>query len=158
MLGDYEVGVFEQKWEEMVGCFRVEDREWILDKYGKKNMWTIAHIRGKFFVGFRMTSRCEILHVVLKRYTEFVQHFQRCLSYIRYREDLANFKSSTGQPVMLTHFQQLERPATIIYTRQIFMLFRSMLHKASTLKVIYEKETSSCKIYQVSKFYKFNMI
>ncbi|XP_020981550.1 protein FAR1-RELATED SEQUENCE 5 [Arachis duranensis] len=70
MLGDYEVGVFEQKWEEMVRCFRVEDREWIVDKYGEKNMWTIAHIRGKFFVGFRMTSRCEILHVVLKRYVK----------------------------------------------------------------------------------------
>ncbi|RYR08057.1 hypothetical protein Ahy_B05g075603 [Arachis hypogaea] len=116
MLGDYEVGVFEQKWEEMVGFFGVEDREWIVDMYGKRNMWATAHIRGKFFVGFRTTSRCESLHAVLKRYvksrhnlTEFVQHFQRCLSYMRHREDLADFKSSTGQPVMQTHFQQLER-------------------------------------------------
>ncbi|KAL4396811.1 hypothetical protein AHAS_Ahas01G0129200 [Arachis hypogaea] len=165
MLGDYEVGVFEQKWEEMVGFFGVKDREWIVDMYGKRNMWATAHIRGKFFTGFRTTSRCESLHAVLKRYvksrhnlTEFVQHFQRCLSYMRHREDLTDFKSSTGQPVMQTHFQQLERSAATIYTRQIFMLFRSMLHKASTLKVIYEKETSSCKIYQVSKFYKPNMI
>nr|XP_025665199.1 protein FAR1-RELATED SEQUENCE 5-like [Arachis hypogaea] len=165
MLGDYEVGVFEQKWEEMVGFFGVEDREWIVDMYGKRNMWATAHIRGKFFAGFRTTSRCESLHAVLKRYvksrhnlTEFVDHFQRCLSYMRHREDLADFKSSTGQPMMQTHFQQLERSASTIYTRQIFMLFRSMLHKASTLKVIYEKETSSCKIYQVSKFYKPNMI
>ncbi|XP_057718084.1 protein FAR1-RELATED SEQUENCE 9-like [Arachis stenosperma] len=77
---------------------------------------------------------------------------------MRHRKDLADFKSSTGQPVMQTHFQQLERSAATIYTRQIFVLFRSMLHKASTLKVIYEEETSSCKIYQVSKFYKPNMI
>nr|XP_025669833.1 protein FAR1-RELATED SEQUENCE 5-like [Arachis hypogaea] len=103
MLGDYEVGVFEQKWEEMVGFFGVEDREWIVDMYGKRNIWATAHIRGKFFVGFRTTSRCESLHAVLKRYvksrhnlTEFVQHFQRCLSYMRHREDLADFKSSTG--------------------------------------------------------------
>ncbi|XP_052109274.1 protein FAR1-RELATED SEQUENCE 5-like [Arachis duranensis] len=148
MLGDYEV-----------------DREWIVDMYEKRNMWATAHIRGKFFAGFRTTSRCESLHAVLKRYiksrydlTEFVQHFQRCLSYMRHREDLADFKSSTGQPVMQTHFQQLERSAATIYTRQIFVLFRSMLHKASTLKVIYEEETSSCNIYQVSKFYKPNMI
>ncbi|XP_072054719.1 protein FAR1-RELATED SEQUENCE 5-like [Arachis hypogaea] len=149
----------------MVGFFGVEDREWIVDMYEKRNMWATAHIRGKFFAGFRTTSRCESLHAVLKRYiksrynlTEFVQHFQRCLSYMRHREDLADFKSSTGQPVMQTHFQQLERSAATIYTRQIFVLFRSMLHKASTLKVIYEEETSSCNIYQVSKFYKPNMI
>ncbi|RYQ97518.1 hypothetical protein Ahy_B08g093585 [Arachis hypogaea] len=55
--GDYEVGVFEQKWEEMVGFFGVEDREWIVDMYGKRNIWATAHIRGKFFVGFRTTSR-----------------------------------------------------------------------------------------------------
>ncbi|RYQ88235.1 hypothetical protein Ahy_B09g095548 isoform B [Arachis hypogaea] len=29
MLGDYELGVFEQKWEEMVGFFGVEDQEWM---------------------------------------------------------------------------------------------------------------------------------
>ncbi|RYR19483.1 hypothetical protein Ahy_B03g064261 [Arachis hypogaea] len=38
------------------------------------------------------------------------------------------------------------------------MLFRSMLHKASSLKAIYKKETSSYKIYQVLKFYMPNMI
>ncbi|XP_025640608.1 protein FAR1-RELATED SEQUENCE 5-like [Arachis hypogaea] len=127
MLSDYEVGVFEQNWEEMVGFFRVEDWEWIVDMYGKRNMWATTHIQGKFFAGFRTTSRCESLHSILKRYvkshhnlTEFVQHFQHCLSYMQHRKDLADFKSSTGQPVIQTHFQKLERSLATIYTRQIF--------------------------------------
>ncbi|XLR57434.1 hypothetical protein S83_008106, partial [Arachis hypogaea] len=57
-----------------------------------------------------------------------------------------------------TYFQHLERLAATIYTRQIFRLFCSMLHKANTLMVIYEKEMSFCKIYKVLKFYKPNMI
>ncbi|KAL4294263.1 hypothetical protein AHAS_Ahas18G0210600 [Arachis hypogaea] len=114
--------------------------------YGKRNMWATIHIQRKFFVRFRTISRCESLHAVLKRYIKsrhnlikFVQHFQRCLNYMQHRENLEDFKSSTKQ-------------------LQIFMLFLSMLYKASTLKVIYEKESSYCKIYQVSKFYKPNMI
>ncbi|RYR67912.1 hypothetical protein Ahy_A03g014375 [Arachis hypogaea] len=75
-----------------------------------------------------------------------------------HRENLAYFKSPTGQPVMQTYFQHLERLAATIYTRQIFRLFCSMLHKANTLMVIYEKEMSFCKIYKVLKFYKPNMI
>ncbi|RYQ95326.1 hypothetical protein Ahy_B08g090511 [Arachis hypogaea] len=116
MLGDYEIGVFEQKWEEIVGNFGVEYRKWIIDMYGRRNMWATAHIRETFFAGFRRTLRCESLHAVLKGYvksrhnlTEFIQHFQCCLSYMRHRQNLANFKSSNRQPIMKTHFQQLER-------------------------------------------------
>ncbi|KAL4345952.1 hypothetical protein AHAS_Ahas11G0329800 [Arachis hypogaea] len=51
MLGDYEVGVFEEKWEEIVGCFGVEDCKWIIDMYGKRNMWATTHIQEIFLLG-----------------------------------------------------------------------------------------------------------
>jgi len=43
-------------------------------------MWASAHIRGKFFIGFRTTSRYEGLHSVIGKYVskgynlvEFIQ-------------------------------------------------------------------------------------
>ncbi|GAU28458.1 hypothetical protein TSUD_294620 [Trifolium subterraneum] len=62
MLFDYEIVDFERKWNEMVQECGVEDNAWVLDMYEKKDMWATAHIRGKFFGGFRTTSRCEGLH------------------------------------------------------------------------------------------------
>ncbi|XP_020972750.1 protein FAR1-RELATED SEQUENCE 5-like [Arachis ipaensis] len=59
MLGDYEISVFEQKLFGMVEEFGVVKKNWIIDMYEKRHMWATAHIRGKFFAGFRTTSRCE---------------------------------------------------------------------------------------------------
>ena len=164
MLGDYELGVFQRKWQEMVEEFGVEDRPWIIDLYVKREMWATAHIRGKFFAGFRTTSRCEGLHSLLGKYvksrydlTQFLQHFERCLSYLRFKEWRADF-GCEFEPVMQTHLQQLERSASDIYTREVFFMFRPMLHRAGAMKVVFAKETLSCVIYGVSKYCKPNSL
>ena len=93
MLGDYEIGVFHRKWVEMVEEFGVQDKQWIIDLYERRHMWATAHIRGKFFAGFRTTSRCEGLHAIIARYVksrynlcEFLEHFKRCVDHIRHKE------------------------------------------------------------------------
>ena len=59
---------------------------------------------------------------------------------------------------MQTHLQQLERCASHVYTREVFFLFRPLLHRAGTLKVLYAKETGSCVIYGLSKYCKPNLV
>jgi hypothetical protein len=39
--------------------------------YEKRHMWATAHIRGKCFAGFRITSRCEAL-------SQFTTMIERC--------------------------------------------------------------------------------
>ncbi|XP_057730061.1 protein FAR1-RELATED SEQUENCE 5-like [Arachis stenosperma] len=82
MLGDYEIDVFHQKWFEIVEEFGVENKSWVLDMYKKRHSWATTHIRGKFFAGFRTTSRCEGLNSIIAKYVnsrynlvEFIQHF-----------------------------------------------------------------------------------
>ncbi|KAL4397183.1 hypothetical protein AHAS_Ahas01G0166400 [Arachis hypogaea] len=67
MLGDYEVRTFQRKWFEMVEKFGVADKRWVQDMYERRHSWATAHIQGKFFAGFRTTSRCEGLHAVISR-------------------------------------------------------------------------------------------
>ncbi|XP_052114427.1 uncharacterized protein LOC107480712 [Arachis duranensis] len=57
----------QRKWFEMVEKFGVADKRWVQDMYEKRHSWATAHIRGKFFAGFRTTSRCEGLHAMISR-------------------------------------------------------------------------------------------
>lgn len=95
------------KWEALITEFGLQDNIWVKDLYDKRKMWATAHLRGKFFGGFRTTSRCEGLHYEFGRYVngrtslvDFLKHFFRWLNYMRYREVEADFKSVFGIPVL----------------------------------------------------------
>ncbi|KAJ1380127.1 Zinc finger, SWIM-type [Sesbania bispinosa] len=62
MLGDYDVGRFRSKWEELVNEFDLHGNQWVRELYDKRKMWATTHIRGNFFASFRTTSRCEGMH------------------------------------------------------------------------------------------------
>ncbi|TKY53899.1 FAR1-RELATED SEQUENCE 5 [Spatholobus suberectus] len=159
MLGDYEVGEFKRRWTEMISKFELQHHPWVLELYEKRTMWCTAYIRGSFFAGFRTTSRCEALHsqiakFVYSRYnlTELLQHFYRCLNFMRYREVEADFESIHGQSVLRTHFQNLERYAANVFTREIFNLFRPILDRSGTVRVVGCKKSFEYLIYTVSKY------
>ncbi|XP_057431809.1 protein FAR1-RELATED SEQUENCE 5-like [Lotus japonicus] len=159
MLIDYEVGEFKHKWDDLVSKFGVEDNEWVTEMYENRKMWAVAHIRGCFFAGFRTTSRCESLHSEIKKFihsrynlTEFLQHFHRCLDFMRFREVEADLASVVGKQPLETPFKQLEKSASSVYTPAIFEKFRSVIVKAFMVYVSGRKLTSSFQIFTVSKF------
>ncbi|RYQ90639.1 hypothetical protein Ahy_B09g096681 isoform F [Arachis hypogaea] len=141
MLGDYEIDVFRQKWFEMVEGFGIENKNWVLDMHKKRHSWATAHIRGKFFAGFRTTSRCEGLNSIIAKYVnsrynlvEFIQHFNPCVDHIRWKEVQADLASVNGRPSMQTCFQQLKRSAANVYTLSIFHMFQPILVRAASMK------------------------
>ncbi|XP_016206838.1 protein FAR1-RELATED SEQUENCE 5-like [Arachis ipaensis] len=118
MLGDYEIPVFKRK----------------------------------FFAGFRTTSRCEGLHSVVVRYvgsrydlTSFVEHFQRCVAHLRFKEFNANYESTPGVPVMQTCIELLERFAAEAYTHETFLLFRPFLSRAGSMQATKLNNIKSCR-------------
>ena len=107
MLGDFEVIEFEEKWKEMVATFQLEDNNWIVELYEKRMKWSPAHLRDNFFAGIRTTSRCEAFHAHVAKYvhsrtnlTDFVEQFQRCLTYFRYRVVVADYFSTYENEVL----------------------------------------------------------
>ncbi|KAL4350132.1 hypothetical protein AHAS_Ahas10G0111400 [Arachis hypogaea] len=127
----------------MVEGFGVENKNWVLDMYKKRHSWATAHIRGKFFAGFRAISRCEGLNSIIAKYVnsrynlvEFIQHFNRCVDHIRWKEVQDDLASVNGRPTMQTCFQQLERSAANVYTLSIFHMFQPILVRAASMKVI----------------------
>lgn len=159
MLRDNEVGEFRRKWLEMVDEFGLHDNRWVREMYDKRKMWATTHIRGKFFGGFRTTSRCEGLHsqlgkYVRKRYnlSDFLLHFHRALNFMRYKEVEDDFASDYGEVVLQTHLHSLERYGAKIFTREIFLKFRDVLKQSSAMVVTGCKQTCTCFIYMVTKY------
>jgi hypothetical protein len=143
----------------MVAKCGVHDNHWVLDMYGKKEMWATAHIRGKFFGGFRTTSRCEGLHAKIGKFvnyrnnlTEFLQHYNQCIEFLRYKELEADYQSMHGDRLLQTEFHSLEQNASKVYTKNVFFLFRSIMQKSCAVKVVGCKQTASCFIYIVNKY------
>ncbi|KAJ1408298.1 Zinc finger, PMZ-type [Sesbania bispinosa] len=100
MLGYYDVGTFRRKWLEVVAKCGLEENPWVASLYEKRNVWATTYLRGKFFGGFRTTSRCEGLHSELGKFvnsrynlSDFLQHFQRCLNHMRFKEKEDDFTS-----------------------------------------------------------------
>ncbi|RYQ85209.1 hypothetical protein Ahy_B10g104711 [Arachis hypogaea] len=110
----------------------------------------------KFFASFQTTSRCEGLKSIIAKYdnsrynlVEFIQHLNRCVDHIRWKEVQANLASVNGRPTMQTCFQQLERSAANVYTLSIFYMFQPILVRAASMKVINMRQTGSYVIYSV---------
>ncbi|RYR71398.1 hypothetical protein Ahy_A02g005657 [Arachis hypogaea] len=138
--------------------FGIEDKPWVINMYEEKHMWATAYLRGKFFAGFRTTSRCEGLHSVVGRYvgsrydlTSFVEHFQRCVAHMRFNEFNADYESTRGVPVMQTCIELLERYAAELYTHEIFLFFRPFLSRAGSMRVLNIDNTDDCIKYTVCK-------
>ncbi|KAH1198093.1 Protein FAR1-RELATED SEQUENCE 5 [Glycine max] len=131
MLGDFEVGKFENLWDEMVNEFGLHESRWIADMHNKRHMWATSYIKGSFFAGISTTSR-EGFHSHLGKFVsskiglfEFVEQFQRCLTYFRYRKFKADFDSdyeSTGLPCdhivsVLVHLDFVKFPKCLVLDR-----------------------------------------
>ncbi|RYQ86375.1 hypothetical protein Ahy_B10g106044 [Arachis hypogaea] len=151
------------KWFGIVEEFGVAEKNWIIDMYEKRHMWATAHIRGKFFAGFRTTSRCEGLHSIIAKYVksqynlvDFIKHFKRCLTYLRYKEVEADYVSISGLPVLKTALEPLERSASNFYTRELFFIFRPMLVRAARMKVVQDMAFDSFVLYTISKYGSLN--
>ncbi|XP_057418072.1 protein FAR1-RELATED SEQUENCE 5-like [Lotus japonicus] len=159
MLVDYEVGEFKHKWESVVSKFGLEDNEWVMEHYENRKIWAVAHIRGCFFAGFRTTSRCESLHLEIKKFihsrynlSEFLKHFHRCLNFMRFREEEAKLSSVVGKAPLETPFKLLEKSAASVYTPAIFEKFWGVIVKAFLVYVSGRRSTATFKIFTVSKF------
>ncbi|RYQ88529.1 hypothetical protein Ahy_B09g095663 isoform E [Arachis hypogaea] len=161
LMGDLEVDEFETIWTDNVADHELEDHLWIVEMYAKKHSWSNAHIRGKFFAGLKMTSRCEALNMQLEKFIhngynlrEFVEHFQHYLEFMRRRELVADYKFAYGEPVVKTKLEAIEQFAATVYTREVFKLFREVLMLASNVRVVSTKRTSACVLFEVAMYCK----
>ncbi|OMO71106.1 protein FAR1-RELATED SEQUENCE 5-like protein [Corchorus olitorius] len=124
------------KWI-MVREFKLENNEWVREKYRTKRMWAQAFITGDFFATLKSTSRCEGMHSYMKRYVkhtgtlfEFMHAIDRALDSIRQLELQANYQSrffkhvTRGSPL-----EKIEEDGAGVYTKRAFERFRKEVRR-----------------------------
>lgn len=156
MMRDYDLCEFQQKWDQMVTKYHLEENHWVVSLYEKRSMWATAHNRGKFFAGFRTTSRCESLHAELAKFVhsrynlnDFLHHFQQCMDHMRFKEREDDFASLHGDPVLQTNFPEIEKSAGKYLTKDLFLKFRTIIDRASDIEVVSCTKTLTVLIYNV---------
>ena len=77
---------------------------------------------------------------------EFLHHFQRALTYARYNEVKAEYKSMHTDLVLVTSLKSIERSASCVYTRKAFWLFRSEITDVSSCYVVDKGQRISSRI------------
>ncbi|KAJ1436038.1 Zinc finger, SWIM-type [Sesbania bispinosa] len=159
ILGEYEIYEFEAKWDQMVQVCGLQDNVWVGQLYEKKKMWATTYIKGNFFVGFRITSRVEGLHLLLGKFvnsrnnlSEFLEHHHRCLCHMRFKKVEDDFESIHGEQELQTQLTTLEKSALGVYTKEVFLLFPMVLQSASRVNVTREIRTAFGFIYFVSRY------
>ncbi|KAJ1417013.1 MULE transposase domain [Sesbania bispinosa] len=130
-----------------------------LEKCIFANVEVAEFYRRAVFAGLRTTSRCERLHGQLGKFiksrynfTEFVQHFQRCLCYMRYKEEEDDFACMLGEAVFRTNSQSLERSTSTHFTRNIFFICRKVLFRTTQDFVVACRESAMWNIYTIKKY------
>ncbi|CAJ2658779.1 unnamed protein product [Trifolium pratense] len=68
------------------------------------------------------------------------------------REIEADFQSNYGEPVLQTSMRSIEKSAAKQFTKEIFLLFRSILKNAVLLRITGSVELSTGYIFNVSKY------
>ncbi|XP_057452796.1 protein FAR1-RELATED SEQUENCE 5-like [Lotus japonicus] len=161
MLSDYGIGEFKRRWAAMVKELELHDHPWVSEMYDKREMWATTYFRGKFFAGFRTSSRCEGFHSQLLKFvrlrynlSDFVQHFHRCLCYMRFKELEADFASGYGVTVLQTNFRSLERSESTLLTKEVFNLFVPVISLASEMIVTEFRRPTGDARYKVVQYTK----
>ncbi|RYR58789.1 hypothetical protein Ahy_A05g024664 isoform B [Arachis hypogaea] len=83
--------------------------------------------------------------------TSFVEHFQRCVAHLRFKEFNADYESTRGVPVMQTCIELLERYAAELYTHEIFLFFRPFLSRVGPMRVLNIENNDDCIKYIMCK-------
>ncbi|KAJ1397387.1 FAR1-related protein [Sesbania bispinosa] len=94
-----------RKWAELVSKFGLEENTWVLGLYEKRAMWATTYFRGKFFAGFRTTSRVEMLVVT------------DCSQAVRCTIFRVSPKIGRSIECLVSFYQSKELPETLVLKR-----------------------------------------
>ncbi|XP_066163756.1 protein FAR1-RELATED SEQUENCE 5-like [Oryza sativa Japonica Group] len=140
----YDHEEFERKWVEFKvkhkGC---EDNQWLVRMYNLRKKWATAYTKGLFFLGMKSNQRSESLNSKLHRYLDrkmslvlLVEHYEHCLSRMRYREAELDCKASQSIPFTSNDASFIEKDAARIFTPAVFKKLKLVIAKSMDWEVI----------------------
>ncbi|XP_023765552.1 protein FAR1-RELATED SEQUENCE 5-like [Lactuca sativa] len=128
---------FEMRWDALMVKYKLQDNKWMKDMFDLRSSWIPAYFKDVPMSGLiKTTSRSESENLAFNRvshhgYTlnNFMNTFEFVMERKRNNQIKFDFDTSTIIPTIKTPFDDMEKHASMVYTRTIFLMVqREILH------------------------------
>ncbi|XP_034218862.1 protein FAR1-RELATED SEQUENCE 4-like [Prunus dulcis] len=107
IYNSWTVEDFEQKWQNMVEVFELDNNEWIKSLFEDRKFWVPTYMRDAFFAGMSTTQRSESINSFFDKYVnkkttlkEFVEKYKVALQDREEAATHADFKTLHKEPTL----------------------------------------------------------
>ncbi|CAI9282400.1 unnamed protein product [Lactuca saligna] len=131
------VNDFEMRWDALMVKYKLQDNKWMKDMFDLRSSWIPTYFKDVPMSGLmRTTSRSESENSAFNRvshhgYTlnNFMNAFESVMERQRNNQIKFDFDTSTIIPIIKTPLEDMEKHASMVYTRTIFLMVqREILH------------------------------
>ena len=148
---------FEEKWAKLIEDFGLQNHKWMTKMFNLREMWIPAYfIDSPLFGLMRTTSRSESENSFFKSFTSpgatlvsFMMSYESTMERQRYRQEHLDFKTFDAGLNFVTELQ-IERHASKVYTRTIYLLVQTEIYEACWTCTIQElKIEEGCEMFVI---------
>ena len=148
---------FEEKWAKLIEDFGLQNHKWMTKMFNLREMWIPAYfIDSPLFGLMRTTSRSESENSFFKSFTSpgatlvsFMMSYESAMERQRYRQEHLDFKTFDAGLNFVTELQ-IERHASKVYTRTIYLLVQTEIYEACWTCTIQElKIEEGCEMFVI---------
>ncbi|PWA76859.1 FAR1-related sequence 5 [Artemisia annua] len=130
---------FEACWLSLVDKYQLSDDEWLQEIYSSCRQWVPVYLRDTFFAEMSITQRSDSMNSYFDGYinasttlNQFVKMYEKALESRNEKEVKADYDTMNTLPLLRTP-SPMEKQASQLYTRKIFMRFQEELVETLTL-------------------------
>ncbi|KAL4572765.1 hypothetical protein LXL04_019548 [Taraxacum kok-saghyz] len=152
------VDEFESCWLSLVDRYDLNDHDWLQAIYTSRKQWVPVYLRDTFFAEMSITQRSDTMNSYFDGYinasttlNQFIKLYEKALESRNEKEVKADYDTMNSRPLLRTP-SPMEKQASELYTRKIFMRFQEELIGTLTLMASKLEDDGEVTSYQVSKF------
>ncbi|KAG6712224.1 hypothetical protein I3842_05G093600 [Carya illinoinensis] len=149
---------FESCWLSLVDGYDLRDHEWLQTIYSARRQWVPVYLRDTFFAEMSITQRSDSMNSYFDGYVnastnlnQFFKLYEKALESRNEKEVKADYDTMNAAPVLKTP-SPMEKQASELYTRKLFMRFQEELVGTLTFMASKAEDDGEVITYQVSKF------
>ncbi|KAG7539711.1 Zinc finger SWIM-type [Arabidopsis thaliana x Arabidopsis arenosa] len=163
---------FESCWFSLLDKYELRDHEWLQAIYSDRRQWVPVYLRDTFFAEMSLTQRSDSINSYFDGYinastnlSQFFKLYEKALESRLEKEVKADYDTMNSPPVLKTP-SPMEKQASELYTRKLFMRFQEELVGTLTFMASKADDDGDLVTYQVAKygeahkahFVKFNVL
>lgn len=149
---------FESCWLSLLDKYELRDHEWLQAIYGARSQWVPVYLRDTFFAEMSITQRSDSMNSYFDGYVnastnlnQFFKLYEKALESRNEKEVKADYDTMNTSPILRTP-SPMEKQASELYTRKLFMRFQEELVGTLTFMASKAEDDGEVTTYQVAKY------